>query len=279
MLLLIGTVVILIVWKVPVFQVARSKSLTEDNRFDRENEARKTLAQIIGGVFVLAGLYSSVQTFDLSRQGQITDRFTKAIDQLGASSDGKPKLEVRLGGIFALERIARDSERDHQVIMEVLATYVRQNSSPRQVPGAKEQHDPPPLQADTQAIMNVFGRRDPKYDSEFIDLTKAYLYRAHLAGSRVPWGLFGGADLRDAYCLEADFRNANFTAADLRFAHLEDANLSHAQFRNAHLAEASLEGADLSDADLTQWQLDGTSGDDRTKLPERLKRPASWTIP
>jgi hypothetical protein len=79
--------------------------------------------------FVLAGLYSSVQSLNLSREGQITDRFTKAIDQLGAlDGDGKPKLEIRLGGIYALERIARDSERDHGPIMEVLTAYVREHA-------------------------------------------------------------------------------------------------------------------------------------------------------
>jgi uncharacterized membrane protein (DUF485 family) len=142
-LVVVGILVVLALWLLPKWQAARSQGLTSENRFDRENEARKTLAQIIGGVFVLAGLYSSLQTFslqqhtfDLQRESQITDRFTKAIDQLGAvepaqlDADGKPKinLEVRLGGIYALERIARDSPTDHWTIMEVLSTYVRENS-------------------------------------------------------------------------------------------------------------------------------------------------------
>jgi len=59
-LLFVGIVVIWLLWKLPALQVARSKALTDENRFDRENEARKTLAQILAGVFVLAGLYSSV---------------------------------------------------------------------------------------------------------------------------------------------------------------------------------------------------------------------------
>src|SRR3954471_10607316 len=42
-------------------------------------------------------------------QGQITERFTRAIDQLGATDDkGNKRLEIRLGGIYALERISRD---------------------------------------------------------------------------------------------------------------------------------------------------------------------------
>ena len=34
----------------------------------------------------------------------MTDRYTKAIKQLGSK-----KLDVRIGGIYALERVARDS--------------------------------------------------------------------------------------------------------------------------------------------------------------------------
>jgi hypothetical protein len=144
---------------------------------------------------VLAGLYSSLQTFDLQREGQITDRFTKAIDQLGAvetGADGKPKinLEVRLGGIYALERIARDSPTDHWTIIEVLSTYVRENSPatnsagkaageqrslltttlPAEVAG---QH----LRADFQAILTVIGRRDITHDppNRRIDLSNADL--------------------------------------------------------------------------------------------------------
>jgi hypothetical protein len=40
---------------------------------------------------------------DITRRGQITERFTQAIDQLGSES-----LEIRLGGIYSLERTARE---------------------------------------------------------------------------------------------------------------------------------------------------------------------------
>jgi hypothetical protein len=33
----------------------------------------------------------------------VTDRYTKAIEQLGSD-----RLDVRIGGIYALERVARD---------------------------------------------------------------------------------------------------------------------------------------------------------------------------
>ena len=39
------------------------------------------------------------RTHELTEQGQVTDRYTKAIEQLGSD-----KLDVRIGGIYALER-------------------------------------------------------------------------------------------------------------------------------------------------------------------------------
>src|SRR5215210_294551 len=72
---------------------------------------------------------SQEQTQRLTEQGQITDRFTRAIDQLGKVDDKGDKLfEVRLGGIYALERIARESEEDYWPILEILTAYVRQNA-------------------------------------------------------------------------------------------------------------------------------------------------------
>jgi hypothetical protein len=50
---------------------------------------------------------------------------------------------VRLGGIYALERIARDSESDHWAVMEVLTAFVReqppaQTMSPDKSSGERE---------------------------------------------------------------------------------------------------------------------------------------------
>ena len=60
----------------------------------------------------------------------MTDRYTKAIEQLGSD-----KLDVRIGGIYALERVARDSARDHPTVMEVLTAFIREHS--------REQWPPP----------------------------------------------------------------------------------------------------------------------------------------
>ena len=65
------------------------------------------------------------------------------IVEFGAWSSGRSdNLDVRIGGIYALERIARDSARDHSTIMEVLAAFIREHSHeqwPPPRPGSEQQ--------------------------------------------------------------------------------------------------------------------------------------------
>jgi len=285
-LFVVGMVVVLALWLLPRWQAARSRGLTTGNRFDRENEARKTLAQIIGGVFVLAGLYSSLQTFDLQREGQITDRFTKAIDQLGAvegtamSADVRSgvnrsniKLEVRLGGIYALERIAQDSPKDHWTIIEVLTAYVRENSPtiegseqtvgklgslPTPIPPGAETKQPH-VRADIQAILTVIGRRNVAHDppDRIVHLPNANLVGADLVGAHLEKADVIGADLRGAFLRVAHLKKADVIGADLSGAHLRCADLTGADLSGADLTGADLPGADLSGAHLNRVDLAG----------------------
>ncbi len=94
----------------------------------QENQSRATLAQILGGIAIGIGIYFAWGNLTTAREGQITERFTRAIDQLGNKN-----LEIRLGGIYALERIANESQRDYWPIMEILTAYVRKNSGVERV--------------------------------------------------------------------------------------------------------------------------------------------------
>src|SRR5215813_6013516 len=143
-------------------------------------DATLTAAAIgVGGTVIvgLAGFWANVRNtnktaaltlraVELTEQGQVTDRYSKAIEQLGSD-----KLDVRIGGIYALERVARDSPRDHPTVMDVLAAFVREHSReqwPRAEPGAE-----PPRRAtrpDVQAAVTVIGRRNRQHDQQLFDL-------------------------------------------------------------------------------------------------------------
>jgi hypothetical protein len=244
------------------------------------NEYRRTWAQILGGFFVLLGLYFtwrrveiSQKTLETQQDQQVTERFTRAIDQLGQTDDkGNKKLEIRLGGIYALERIAWDSPgRDYSTVIEVLTAYVRANApypprtspDPGAVPNeASEQKEggerdkdverdtrtsPKEPPADIQAILDVLGRRDE---------------------DRVP----------EEYRVRPDLRRTDLGGANLTRANLTEANLTEANLPIAFLTEANLTGADLIRATgITQEQLEQAIGDATTKLPEGFTSPASWT--
>jgi len=92
-LLIIGSIIIAIIMffilrNIPKWQV-RNRGIDDDkDLFEAENEARRTLAQIIGGAVILFGLYFTWQTVKSTQQivsatqeQQITERFTKAIEQ------------------------------------------------------------------------------------------------------------------------------------------------------------------------------------------------------
>ena len=54
--------------------------------------ARGRLLTLGAGLFAVAALVYTARNFTLSREGQVTDRYTKAIEQLGSD-----KLDVRTG--------------------------------------------------------------------------------------------------------------------------------------------------------------------------------------
>lgn len=156
-----------------------------------------------------------------------------AISQLGAElKDGKPNLAVRLGGIYALARITKDSPRDHRTSMEVLTAYVRENAPwlPRPLPqSAAEQGaaaapakatrtpqrrrplpqaeqaaaDAPkpsesptqPPRTDVQAVLTVLGRREPSQqfpERRGLDLTRTDLRGADFFGAHLEGATFYG---------------------------------------------------------------------------------------
>jgi uncharacterized protein YjbI with pentapeptide repeats len=276
----VAALVIVILWKVPQCQVAHYQGLASKDWFDKVNEARKTLATILGGLVLLAGGFATWWNLKLaqeslrtSQEAQITDRFTKAVEQLGSE-----KLPLRLGGIYALARIADESERDHWPIMEVLCTYVREYAPPivqkslqeNQASAAPTLHEAqestqenqasltlPP--ADILAILTVLGRRDRKYEGkdQDLDLSGTYLRGANLHRANLSGAYFLSADLSRAILHRANLSGAVLASANLSGAVLASANLSGAVLVNANLSGAALWEADLSGAFLEKADLSG----------------------
>jgi Pentapeptide repeats (8 copies) len=261
-----------IVWIVPQHEVARSMdaALQHDRakQLELENEFRKTLTQIVLSIFGLFILYFTWQraragdkTVQIMEQGHITDRYTKAIEQLGKLDLDKPNIEIRLGAIYALERIAHDSPRDHWTIMEVLTAYVRQNApaAPKGEPPEKPLPEKP--RTDIQAILTVLGRRlvGPKRErpDQRLSLTATHLQVAILDKANLQGAALNNANLQGAVLMGANLQRAFVWEANLQDAVLMEANLQGASLRKANLRGAILWEADLQGADLYRANLQG----------------------
>jgi hypothetical protein len=229
-----------------------------------QNNARTPLLQGLGSLLLVVGAVATWQQVKISREGQITERFTHAIDQLGNNEEPV----VRVGGIRALERIAKNSPADRATITYVLGAFVR-TQAPWLVdsPGGPQHPTPtvderlPLLQhraADVQTAMWVLGDRpaapEPVWlylscvdlrSAQLVDarLTDAQLQYANLACSRMRGVHLDRSDLRHADLRRADLQDAQLPGADLRGTYLQGANL-----QGANLQGARLEGADLSNA-------------------------------
>jgi len=72
----------------------------------------------------------TVENLKISNHNKITENFTRAVDQLGAIyQSGEPAVEIRLGGIYALEGISIESDEFYWSIIELLIAYIGKNSS------------------------------------------------------------------------------------------------------------------------------------------------------
>jgi uncharacterized protein YjbI with pentapeptide repeats len=251
------------------------QALTQSDILRAKNAIRTTLLQGIGGLLLFVGAGVSLWQLRVTREGQITDRFTRAIDQLGNG-----QREVRIGGIYALERIAKNSVPDRRAISEVLSAYVRERApwpprdSDKQIaPGADSSHqeaedkDTNPRSigevpilairaADVQAAMTVLGRRSPlPEDPAVLRLFNVDLRKALLRGANLEGASLARAHLEAIDFIEANLEKANLIETCLSGANLMKANLNSAQLIGSDLSSAHLEGADLTNANLENATL------------------------
>ena len=242
-----------------------------------QNNIRTTLLQGLAGIVVVAGAVATWRQVQISREGQITDRLTRAVDQLGSTN-----TDIRIGGIYALERIAKNSPNDRTTIQFQLGAFVRNHArwpdtEDGQHPAATVDVHLPLMQVrapDIWAAMAVLSRRLPIKDEQPLYLSRVDLRGFRLDDARLPGVQMRHTNLACARLPEAQLDRSDLTKADLRLAHLEGAQLTGAKLSSACLQGARLGHADLCGADLSDAILDdktvltGARANDATIWPD-----------
>jgi uncharacterized protein YjbI with pentapeptide repeats len=129
--------VLFILWWGPwLFTRHPSHGLTSEEELAAKNDVRTTLVQAVAGIAVAAGAIVTYRTFHHSRleqertyklnqSQQVTETYTKAVEQLGHG-----EAPVRLGALYSLAGLAQDNPSRRQTVVDVICAYLRMPYTP-----------------------------------------------------------------------------------------------------------------------------------------------------
>jgi uncharacterized protein YjbI with pentapeptide repeats len=247
----------------------------EKDKASIQNGVYTTLVQALGGIILSVTAYVGYcnyrvgeKNLKITEDKQVTERFSKSIEHLG-----NDKIDIRLGGIYALEQIAIDSTKYHWTIVEILSAFIREKCSidceiAHSINDENKSSDnqfnkrntvKEVVSLDIQAALSVLNRREIVKEDKVIDLSRVNLKKADLSNANLDKANLSGANLKEANLREANLFGANLSGADLRTANLSGANLKEANLREANLFGANLSEANLSNACLFEAILIGTN--------------------
>ncbi|MFB8181534.1 pentapeptide repeat-containing protein [Streptomyces sp. NPDC055966] len=221
--------------------------MVQTDKLKAENDVRTVMVQALAGAFFLFTALFTWKGFRLSRQGQITERFSRAVDQLGKENEAS----VRVGAVLSLDRVARESKADRATIANLLAVHIRSKdrvttSGPRR--SSANRTSPLGLEPDAAMALIVLARIHRLGVSEVVS---GWKYSSHRY---------------------ADLRGINLRGADLHGAYLADVDLSMADLSNAVLSLANLGGAHFYKSILRNANLEGVNSKVKKLRPINLER-------
>ena len=244
--------------------------------FVSNGEALRNLALVLAA---LIGLPLAIwRSWVAERQTRAAQRQVKMAErsllheryQRSAGMLGSHALATRIGGIYALGRIAAEhTDEYHFQIMDTLCAIIRnpRDTSARESIDEGVQEDSPVLPPaprcppDIEAAATVIGYRNAAQLKLDRQKNKAKSETKQIT----QWPDLRGADLRSAMLTEADFSGADLSCADLSEARLASSNLSGANLNGANLSygvfmHADFSGAEMFGANLTGAILVGATG-------------------
>ena len=232
----------------------------------------RNIAVVVGGIIALTlSIWRSAiadrqadaarKQSEIAQNGLWNERYQKGAEMLGSDV-----LSVRLGGIYALERLAREQPADyHLPIVELFCAFVRNptgRGDDRDVMRDRKPSVSPQLRVDVQEVMTAIGRRsedgilhEERADGFELDLSGADLQGVSMSGCNFDGVKFNMAYLMHSWGMNVRLRDAKLHASYMYMATLPFADLSTANLSAADLSGANLTGARLKDAELSYTEF------------------------
>jgi hypothetical protein len=222
-------VVVLLVSIVPRWQV-RTRQIKEDaKRLELLNEYRRTLAQILGGAFVVIGLFATWRQLTITAEGATLEELRFAMERVEKCTDELVKERPASAAIGELGSwLHRSSDVSLRCrIQTVLEGYIR--STRQKTPPAAEDGETQ-VQSYAENVELAFRQRRRTATCETFNL------------------------------VNLDLGNLSVESVDLSHALLSDSNLDGTKLAGSDLSWTDLTGASLVGADLTRASLEGATG-------------------
>jgi uncharacterized protein YjbI with pentapeptide repeats len=119
--------ILFVVWMLPSVLTEHPHIPKSADRHKAITDTRTGLVALLVAIGAVGGLAFTARTYRLgvenhrlSREEQITETYTNAVEQLG-----HVRAPVRLGAMYSLERLAQDNPPLRQTVIDVLCAYLR----------------------------------------------------------------------------------------------------------------------------------------------------------
>src|SRR5690606_17312252 len=215
-------------------------------------EAIRTALTITAGVGAMATLLLALRKQSINERAQwftehdaqeqrITELYVAAVEQLGSE-----RAAVRLGGLYALERLGDNNPHLRQTVVDVICAYLRMPfDPPAEILRANSEKSPHHLARD--ADIPEPDRQAERHEELQVRLTAQRLLETHLrapAGFEEPHTYWRGPD---GQRMNLDLTGATLVGFRLPNCQLGTADFNRAQFHgHADLIGAQFQGnADL----------------------------------
>ncbi|WP_245727892.1 pentapeptide repeat-containing protein [Streptomyces vietnamensis] len=236
------------------------------------------IAAVIALIFTWVSVGQAKEQLRVSEQGQITDRFNAAIVNLDSKT-----MDLRLGGVYGLQQIMRDSPRDQPTVISVLSAFIREHGQVTAQEVAKRYKllDEPyenRAPTDIQAAINVLTRRPNGSDAgAVVDLDQADLHGMRFQGHGVKLAQLSGATLRGALLSGSNMERVDLSYAILGDARLNDTLINRSDMQGAILVRVQLKGAFIADTNISHGWLTGAQFSSATLTGDDLSGALLWS--
>jgi len=274
---LIGVTVLCVTWFWISSDLLWDEKASTSVRLEVITKSYSTILIVFGLGFAYRRLQVADRQARVAEEGQLTQRFGSAVEHLASEA-----LSVRIGGLYSLERLSKDSTLFHWPVVEIISAFVKDRSiafsnstndtdvTTEQVSilGRAEVRPPaapggqPRAPLDVQVAMRILSRRDYTLDAagQRIDLEGAYLAGIRLSNAALKGANLNEANLNNVTILNSDLSEASLISAamveaELRGVDLRNTNASWVKLTACNLQDSDLRNSEFQDADLSSCGL------------------------